>query len=197
MAELDFIAGPAGKLQVIFRAADTSLPAVLVCHPHPQYGGTMHNKVTYRIAKAFSDKGHPVLRFNFRGVELSEGEWADGIGEIDDAKACINWLAERHSNIWVAGFSFGAYAGIKAAVDDVRVEKLFAVAPAVSLYDFSFLDKETRPLTVVHGTDDEIVPYEQVLSWSEAHAIARLHTIDGAGHFFPKHMDEMLAALFL
>ena len=197
MSQHDFIAGPAGKLQIIYRESDKDLPAVLVCHPHPQYGGTMHNKVTYRIAKAFSDKGHSVLRFNFRSVDLSEGEWADGVGEAEDAKACINWLAERHTNIWLAGFSFGAYAGLKAVVDDERVEKLFAVAPAVSLYDFSFLDSEKRLLTVVHGTEDEIVPYSQVHAWAESNSASKLHTIEGAGHFFPKHMDEMLEALFL
>lgn len=196
MPQHDFITGPAGKLQVIYRESDKSLPAVLVCHPHPQYGGTMHNKVTYRIAKAFSDKGHPVLRFNFRGVDLSEGKWANGVGEVEDAKACIDWLSERHSDIWLAGFSFGAYAGLKASSDNERVERLFAVAPAVSLYDFSFLNNETRTLTVVHGTEDEIVPYEQVRNWVMGHPVASLSSIEGAGHFFPKHMDEMLKALF-
>jgi len=195
MPQHDFIKGPAGNLQGIYRESTLDIAAVLVCHPHPQYGGTMHNKVTYRIAKAFSDKGHAVMRFNFRGVDLSEGEWADGVGEAEDVKACIDWLAQRHSTIWLAGFSFGAYAGLRGVVDDERVERLFAVAPAVSLYDFSFLDNERRSLTVVHGTEDEIVPYEQVQAWVHTHPVARLYGIEGAGHFFPKHMDEMLAAL--
>lgn len=195
MPQHNFIPGSAGRLQIIYRESNQDLPAVLVCHPHPQYGGTMHNKVTYRIAKAFSDKGHPVLRFNFRGVDLSEGEWAEGIGETDDAKACIDWLAQRHSAIWLAGFSFGAYAGLNAVVNDTRVERLFAVAPAVSLYDFSFLDNEQRPLTVVHGSDDEIVPYAKVKEWTDNHPIAKLNVIEGAGHFFPKYMEEMLSAL--
>ncbi len=197
MPQHDFINGSVGRLQIIYRGADQDLPAVLVCHPHPQHGGTMHNKVTYRIAKAFSDKGHAVLRFNFRGVDLSEGEWADGAGEVEDARACIDWLAEKHSKIWLAGFSFGAYVGLKAVADDDRVERLFAVAPAVSLYDFSFLDHERRPLTIVHGTDDEIVPYDQVNRGAIAHPAAVLHSIDGAGHFFPRHTNEMLAALLL
>lgn len=197
MPQHDFINGTAGLIQILYRESDKALPAVLVCHPHPQYGGTMHNKVTYRIAKAFSDKGHAVLRFNFRGVDLSEGQWANGVGEVGDAKACIDWLAERHPNIWLAGFSFGAYAGLKAVADDERVEKLFAVAPAVSLYDFSFLDNEQRPLAVVHGTDDEIVPYEQVKTWAQTNSAVKLTFIEGAGHFFPKHMDEMLSALLL
>ncbi|PCH59696.1 MAG: alpha/beta hydrolase [Gammaproteobacteria bacterium] len=195
MPQHDFINGTAGLIQILYRESDKALPAVLVCHPHPQYGGTMHNKVTYRIAKAFSDKGHAVLRFNFRGVDLSEGEWANGVGEAEDARACIDWLAKKHSQIWLAGFSFGAYAGLKAALGDTRIVRLFAVAPAVSLYDFSFLDNERRPLTVVHGTDDEIVPYDQVKTWVNTPPVARLHTIDGAGHFFPGHMNEMLGAL--
>ncbi len=195
MSQHDFINGPAGRLQNIYRPSSFDKPAVLVCHPHPQYGGTMHNKATYRIAKAFADKGHAVLRFNFRGVDLSEGEWADGEGEVDDTKACINWLAEKHSRIWLAGFSFGAYAGLKAAADDKRVERLFAVAPAVSLYDFSFWDHEQRPLTVAHGTDDQIVTYNQVEAWVKTLPYAVLYPIESAGHFFAKHMDEMLAAL--
>ncbi len=195
MPQHDFINGPTGRLQNIYRPSSFGKPAVLVCHPHPQHGGTMHNKVTYRIAKVFADKGHAVLRFNFRGVDLSEGEWADGVGEVDDARACIDWLAEKHSKIWLAGFSFGAYVGLKAVAEDERVERLFAIAPAVSLYDFSFLDHERRPLTIVHGTDDEIVPYDQVSRWAISHPAAVLHAIDGAGHFFVKHMDEMLAAL--
>ncbi len=197
MPKHDFISGPVGRLQIIYRQSNQNLPAVLICHPHPQYGGTMHNKVTYRIAKAFSDKGYSVLRFNFRGVDLSEGEWADGVGEIEDAKVCIDWLAAKHSKIWLAGFSFGAYAGLKAIAEDERVERLFVVAPAVSLYDFSFLDNERRPLTVVHGTDDEIVPYDQVSRWALTHPTAVLHSIDEAGHFFPRHTNEMLAALLL
>lgn len=195
MPQYDFISGPAGRLQTLYRESDSGHPAVLVCHPHPQYGGTMHNKVTYRIAKAFSDKGHPVLRFNFRGVELSEGEWDDGVGESEDARACLDWLAQRHATIWLAGFSFGAYAGLKAATQDERVERLFAVAPALSLYDFFFFDSERRPLTVVHGSEDEIVPYAQVQRWAMARTNVRLYAIEGAGHFFPKHMSEMLAAL--
>ncbi|MBL4850657.1 MAG: alpha/beta fold hydrolase [Gammaproteobacteria bacterium] len=197
MPQHDFIPGLVGRLQIIYRQSNHDLPAVLICHPHPQHGGTMHNKVTYCIAKAFSDKGHAVLRFNFRGVDLSEGEWADGVGEVEDAKACIDWLAEKHSKIWLAGFSFGAYAGLKAVAEDERVERLFAVAPAVSLYDFSFLDNERRPLTVVHGTDDEIVPYDQVSRWALTHPTAVLHSIDEAGHFFLRHTNEMLAALLL
>ncbi len=192
-----FIDGPAGRLEAIHQPGEDARPAVVICHPHPLYGGTMRNKVVYWMARAFEDRGCHVLRFNFRGVEKSEGAWADGAGEAEDAAAALDWLHARHpgSALWLAGFSFGCYAGLRAAHADARVLRLFAVAPAVHLYDFSFMDADARPLSIVQGDGDEIVPPDAVRAWAARHPQARLHMIAGAGHFFPGHLEAMQEAL--
>ena len=112
-----FIPGPAGRLQGLYKEGSDEHPAVVICHPHPQFGGTMRNKVVYWMARAFEDQGCSVLRFNFRGVDQSEGVWDEGRGEAEDARAALNWLQEMHpdSPLWLAGFSFGTYAGLQAA----------------------------------------------------------------------------------
>jgi len=192
-----FISGPTGKLQCLYQEGDKTAPAVVLCHPHPQYGGTMRNKVVYWMARAFDSLGCSVLRFNFRGVEQSEGIWDEGRGEADDAAAALGWLHDQTPNapLWLAGFSFGCYAGFQAARRDARVERMFAVAPAVNHWDFSFMQGETRPITVVSGTADEIVPYMAVAATVKMLPNAHLHTIKGAGHFFPEHKQEMMNAL--
>jgi hypothetical protein len=189
--------GPAGALQALYQAGDADYPAIVVCHPHPLYGGTMRNKVVYWIARAFEDIGCSVLRFNFRGVERSEGAWDDGRGEADDAAAALQWLHERHptSPLWLAGFSFGCYAGLQAARRDASVSRMFAVAPAINLWSFAFMHGEQRPLTVVAGTADEIVPFAQIKAAVAGQPGIHFHAIDGAGHFFPDHMQQMTAAL--
>ncbi len=191
------IPGPAGVLQSLYQPGEAKRPAVVICHPHPQYGGTMRNKVVYWMGRTFEDAGCSVLRFNFRGVEQSEGEWDEGRGEADDARAALNWLHAHHpqSPLWLAGFSFGCYAGLQAARHDARVSRMFAVAPAVNLWSFAFMQGETRPVTVISGTADEIVPFAQVCASVQGVANIRFHAIEGAGHFFPNHMDQMRAAL--
>jgi len=192
-----FIDGPAGRLQSLYQPGETGKPAVVLCHPHPQYGGTMRNKVVYWMGRAFEDAGCSVLRFNFRGVEKSEGVWDEGVGEADDARAALDWLHAQHpaSALWLAGFSFGCYAGLQAARDDARVSRMFAVAPAVNLWSFAFMQGETRPITVVSGMADEIVPFERVRASVRGKSNISFHAIEGAGHFFPGHMEQMTAAL--
>jgi len=191
--------GSAGSLQALYQPGQDGKPAVVVCHPHPLYGGTMRNKVVYWMARAFEDCGCHVLRFNFRGVEESEGSWDNGCGESEDVRTATDWLAAKNpaSPLWVAGFSFGGYAGLLSAREDARVERMFAVAPAVNHWSFDFMQGDVRPLTVVQGTADEIVPYEAVTAWTSTLPQVELHAIDGAGHFFPGpgHMEAMTAAL--
>jgi alpha/beta superfamily hydrolase len=197
MSERRFIEGPAGRLQAIYQPGDAERPAVVICHPHPLYGGTMNNKVVYWMAQMFRQHGCAVLRFNFRGVDDSAGSWDDGVGEADDARAALDWLHQQQPGVplWLAGFSFGCYAGLRAARDDPRVTRLLAVAPAVNHYDFAFMDQDTRPLTVIIGTDDEIVPFADVERWARALPMASFHAIAAAGHFFPDHKQALLAAL--
>ncbi len=192
-----FIPGSAGKLQAIFQPGVDARPAVVICHPHPLYGGTMRNKVVYWMARAFEEQGCAVLRFNFRGVEQSEGAWDDGVGESDDARCALDWLNRRlpAAPLWMAGFSFGCYAGLRAAFGDDRVARLFAVSPAVEHYDFSFMTANGRPLTVVQGSADEVVPASAVMRWAEQVPRARLKLIEGAGHFYPNHQHALQQAL--
>lgn len=192
-----FIQGPVGVLQSLYHPGKPDRPAVVICHPHPVFGGTMRNKVVYWMARAFEDAGCSVLRFNFRGVEQSEGEWDEGRGEADDARAALDWMDETHpeSRLWLAGFSFGCYAGLQAARTDDRVAHMFAVAPAVNLWPFSFMIGENRPITVISGMADEIVPFEKVERSVKGKRNIQFHPIEGAGHFFPKHMDQMTELL--
>lgn len=192
-----FIDGPAGRLQALYRKGSADKPAVLVCHPHPQFGGTMRNKVVYWMARAFEELDCTVLRFNFRGVEQSDGEWDAGEGEADDARAALDWLEQEHpeSSLWVAGFSFGSYAGLKAARHDKRVERMFAVAPAVNHWDFSFMQGEARAMNVVIGIADEVVPFLEVAHWVSGLESVSFHAISGAGHFFPHHMQQMVSMM--
>jgi len=192
-----FVDGPTGRLQALYQPGDAAKPAVVVCHPHPQYGGTMRNKVVYWMGRAFEDAGCSVLRFNFRGVEGSDGQWDEGVGEADDARAALDWLHGLHpqSPLWLAGFSFGCYAGLQAARADARVSRMFAVAPAVNLWSFAFMRGENRPVTVIAGTADEIVPFAQVRASVRGKSNISFHAIEGAGHFFPDHMTQMTAAL--
>ncbi len=192
-----FIKGSAGRLQAIHQPGSDARPAVVICHPHPLYGGTMRNKVVYWMARAFEEQGCHVLRFNFRGVEQSDGAWGDGAGEAQDAAAALDWMAEHHpdSGLWLAGFSFGCYAGLRAARDDARVRRLFAVSPAVEHYDFAFMNGDPRPLTVIQGDTDEIVPSASVEAWANCLSQAKLHRIVGASHFYPQHQAELQQAL--
>ncbi|MFQ5581893.1 MAG: alpha/beta hydrolase [Mariprofundaceae bacterium] len=192
-----FIDGPTGRLQALYQPGEAGKPAIVVCHPHPQHGGTMRNKVVYWIGRAFEDMGCSVLRFNFRGVEQSDGAWDEGRGEAYDALASLDWLHGRHADspLWLAGFSFGCYAGLQAAREDKRVAQMFAVAPAVNHWDFSFMYGETRALVVVQGTDDEIVPFMDVAAWAKGQPNCCFHAIEGAGHFFLQHMEQMKTSL--
>ena len=121
--------GPAGRLEALLNAGSaTATHAALVCHPHPLYGGTLHNKVVFHAMKALNSFGFPVLRFNFRGTGLSEGEHASGIGEVDDVRTALDWLEREFTlPIIFAGFSFGAAVGLRAAYDDDRVRALIAL----------------------------------------------------------------------
>ncbi|MDQ6960946.1 MAG: alpha/beta fold hydrolase [Mariprofundaceae bacterium] len=192
-----FIDGPTGKLQAIYHKGEQGKPAVVVCHPHPLHGGTMRNKVVYWMARTFEDQGMHVLRFNFRGVEESEGVWDEGNGESHDVQAALQWLAQQHPDapLWFSGFSFGCFAGLQAARRNPNVQRMIAVAPAVNIWKFDFMQGETRPLTVIQGTSDEIVPCADVLAWAKDYPHMDVHQINGAGHFFVNQMDEMCACL--
>ncbi len=181
--------GPAGNIEVL-----TSCPPVIadnfavavICHPHPLYGGSMANKVVHTLSTTFDDMNMPVLRFNFRGVGRSEGEFDQGNGEAEDLSAVIRWMRERHPSapLWVAGFSFGAYVAMRAQ-PTINAQRLLLVAPPVSLFDFEHLAPVTVPWMVIQGDRDEIVDSHAVVNWVKQQPRRPLFRLMAdADHFF-------------
>src|ERR1700679_3072991 len=202
-----FIDGPAGRLEALLNAGSaTATHAAIVCHPHPLFGGTLHNKVVFHAMKALNSFGFPVLRFNFRGTGLSEGEHASGIGEVEDARAAFDWLPREFPlPIVFAGFSFGAAVGLQAAYADDRVMALIALGlPAVPIptntavprtYDFVCLRTSPKPKLFISGARDQFGPRakleELIASVPEP---KKLVIIEGADHFFEGRLRELREA---
>ena len=192
--------GPGGTIEGLYQSdPDRTHPiAVLVCHPHPLHGGTLHNKVVHRAASTFVEMGAAVLRFNFRGVGESEGTHDHGRGELDDARAAWEWLGERHPDArrWVAGFSFGSWVAARLATFEHECERMVLIAPPTSTKDFSVLDRSPVPKHVVQGTADDLCPapaLEQAFAkWAEP---KRVVWVPGATHFFDKQLTDLAAAL--
>ena len=188
--------GPAGALEGLLqeRSAHDHAGTAVVCHPHPLHGGTLHNKVVHRVASVLHELGAAVLRFNFRGVGKSAGEFADGAGKLEDARAALRWMEARYPDAkpWAAGFSFGAWVAARLAASEPRIERLILVAPPVASHDFSVLTSATVPKLVIQGTRDDQCPLpalEDVFpGWAAPKALVR---VGGASHFF----DRQLAAL--
>ena len=187
--------GPVGQLEAILELpADGEMRALaVVCHPHPQHGGTMHNKVAHTLARSFLRLGFAALRFNFRGTEGSQGQYDDGVGELDDAVAAINWMRQRYPDrpVWLGGFSFGAAIAIRAATI-VEVDGLVSVAPAV--YRFAGnLDKQPDcPWLVIQGDMDELVAADETIEWVNGlEPGPDLLVMAGAEHFFHGRLTEL------
>jgi len=191
--------GPAGKLEALLNVgAETPTHAALVCHPHPLYGGTLHNKVVFHTMKALNSFDFPVLRFNFRGTGLSQGVHDDGRGEVEDVRAALDWLeAEYRVPIIFAGFSFGAAVGLRAGCPDERVSVLIALGIPVSpiddrAYDYEFLSLCGKPKLFVSGDRDQFAPRRQLEKMLVSVAEPKkLVTIGAADHFFEGRLREM------
>jgi alpha/beta superfamily hydrolase len=194
-----FIDGPAGRLEALLNSgSDNASHAALICHPHPSYGGTMHNKVVFHAMKALNSFGFPALRFNFRGTGLSQGEHDHGVGEVDDVRAALDWLDhEFHLPLIFAGFSFGAAIGLRAACPDDRVKAVVGLGVPVRpvddrSYGLEFLRSCEKPKLFVSGSRDQFGPGaqldEMVKSASEP---KRLVIIESADHFFEGRLREM------
>ncbi len=203
-----FLDGPAGRLEALLNAgAESATHAAVVCHPHPLFGGTLHNKVVFHTMKALNSFGFPVLRFNFRGTGLSQGEHDHGVGEVDDVRAALNWLeAEYHLPLLFAGFSFGAAVGLRAAYSDPRVQALIAVGTPVSpvassdeeprAYSFDFLADCTKPKLFVSGARDQFGPRARLEALAALVPEPKeLVIIEGADHFFEGRLRELREAI--
>jgi uncharacterized protein len=192
-----FLEGPAGRLEAILwtpSAAAHPPLAALVCHPHPLFGGTMHNKVIYQTAKSLDALGIPVLRFNFRGAGLSAGAHDRGVGEQGDVRAALDFLASRFPGVPVllAGFSFGAWVGLSVGCAQARVSHLIGLGIPLNSTDFSFLRQCDKPKLFVHGSNDEYGAIEKVKALIPAlPGDNRLVVVEGVDHFFAGKLDQL------
>jgi alpha/beta superfamily hydrolase len=201
------LTGPAGRMETVLWSASKQgavarLPlAAVVCHPHPLFGGTMHNKVVYQAAKTIHRLGLPVVRFNFRGVGLSEGTHDKGVGEKDDVLAVIDFLAAEYPGVplLVAGFSFGSWVGLHAGCGDPRVTELIGLGLPVGGLDsrnFSYLNRCDKPKLLVSGEFDLFGPLNKLRAMVEqfpphVQENTKLAIIAGGDHFFTGHLPQL------
>ena len=204
MPELIF-PGPEGRLEGRYhpQPGKPDAPIAIVLHPHPQFGGTMNNRVVYNLHYAFHNMGFTVLRFNFRGVGRSQGEFDQGVGELSDAASALDYLQAMNPNskhCWVAGFSFGAWIGMQLLMRRPEITGFISVAPPANMYDFSFLAPCPSSGLIVQGTADRVAPPKDthmlVGKLREQKGITVTHEeIEGADHFFrddEAHMKPMI-----
>ena len=194
--------GPAGKLEALLNVGKTGAShAALICHPHPLFGGTMHNKVVYNAMKSLTSFGFPALRFNFRGAGLSEGKHDQGKGEVDDVRAALDFLdSEYRLPMIFAGFSFGAATGMRAACPDARVVALISLGTPVVAdgceHAYRFLSGCAKPKLFISGSQDQYSPAKELQQVVEnAAAPKHLVFVEGAEHFFIGKLNLMQDAI--
>lgn len=195
-----FIAGPAGRLEALLwtvPVADPTLVAV-VCHPHPLFGGTMHNKVVYQAAKALHLRDIPVLRFNFRGAGQSEGVHDRGVGERDDVRAALDYISAEFPQrpILLAGFSFGSLVGLRVGCGDACVSDLIGLGIPVDHSDLTYLRDCAKPKLIIQGGKDQFGSPENVEAlFDTLPAPKKLIFVEGADHFFTGHLEKVRSAI--
>lgn len=197
-----FLEGDAGRLEAVLNLGRPEARyACVVCHPHPLFGGTLHNKVVFHAMKALNAFGFPVLRFNFRGVGMSAGEHDHGRGEVADVQVALDTLSERYSlPILFAGFSFGAAVGLRAAAPHPRVKALIALGAPVNAegreYTYEMLAESRKPKLLLSGGRDQFAPLGELERlFADVAEPKRLVVIPEADHFFAGHLEEMREAL--
>jgi len=192
--------GPEGRLEGRYQHSRVpNAPIAVMLHPHPQYGGTMNNKVVYALYHGFARHGFSVLRFNFRGVGRSQGGYDRGEGELSDAAAALDWMQsfnQSTSACWIAGFSFGAWIGMQLLMRRPEINGFVSVAPPANAFDFTFLAPCPSSGLIVHGDQDEIVPSASVAKLvdklrSQRNLEIVYETIPGANHFFHDRLAEL------
>lgn len=196
------IPGPEGRIEGRYhQAEDASSPVAVILHPHPLYGGTMNNKIVYQLYQSFARAGFSVLRFNFRGVGRSLGKFDDGIGELTDAAAALDWIQQQNSSAshcWIAGFSFGAWIALQLLMRRPEIEGYIAVSPPANMYDFGFLSPCPAHGLVVQGDQDEIVQepaVSQLVNRLSSQKGLRVdyQIIPKADHYFRNAMDHLIS----
>jgi uncharacterized protein len=194
------ISGPVGALEVavdVPEAAEARRGVVVVCHPNPPDGGTLHNKVVTMAARAFNELGLISVRFNFRGVGHSEGEFDQGRGEVFDLLAVANWAKAQlpHHDLWLAGFSFGSWVALQGA-RQLYIEQMVSIAPPVGLRDFAGVLPPRCPWLLIQGEDDEIVSSAAVFEWAEKQSPKpNIVRMPETGHFFHRRLLDLRGAI--
>jgi uncharacterized protein len=193
--------GPAGKLEALLEEPEDRAPdeACVLCHPHPLFGGTMHNKVVYRMARALRRRGSVVLRFNFRGVGSSQGEHGEGVGEIEDARAALDWLRARYPSIpyALAGFSFGARAILNFGCNLKDASRLIAVGFPMQSAESAFLKTCTVPKFLITSTHDQFAPRDRMERLYAGIAEPKqVIWIESKDHFFDGALDRLEETIF-
>jgi len=189
------IPGPAGQIEALLSHPVAGEPAAIavICHPHPLYGGSLTNKVVHILGSAFLKMALPVLRFNFRGVGASEGEFDGGEGEQADLEAAVAWLRQRYPGrpLWLAGFSFGAFVAYNAH-RQLDAARLLLVAPPLRLFEFGDLRSVEIPWMVVQGSNDEVVSADAVQHWVQNQPRPPVfEMVEGASHFFHGRLNDL------
>ena len=203
MPEVIF-AGPAGRLEGRYQPSkEKSAPIAIILHPHPQFGGTMNNKIVYDLYYMFQKRNLTTLRFNFRGIGRSQGEFDHGTGELSDAAAALDWIQSLHPDsktCWVAGYSFGAWIGMQLLMRRPEIRGFISVAPPANMYDFSFLAPCPASGIIVQGTADEVVTASAVQKLVDKLRTQKGITIHhdeirGANHFFEHELDQLMKSV--
>lgn len=193
--------GPAGNLEVASEPADAEVPArngvAVICHPHPLQGGTMHNKVVTITERALRELGIDTVRFNFRGIGLSQGEFNDGNGEGEDLARVVQWARSVRpgASLWLAGFSFGSYVALRNA-RRLDADALITIAPPVGRWQFEAIELPDCPWLVVQGEEDEIVDAQAVFDWvAQLPVSPHLVRMPETSHFFHRRLMDLRGAL--
>ena len=193
--------GPEGRIEGRYHhATDPNSPVALLLHPHPEYGGTMNNRVVYAMYQSFVKRGFSTLRFNFRGVGRSQGKFDNGQGELSDAATALDWMQGHNPNAstcWIAGFSFGAWVAMQLMMRRPEISGFISAAPPASIYDFSFLAPCPASGLLVHGKADDVVPVGSVEKLVEKLSAQKnieidYRTIDKCDHYFSEHLDKLV-----
>ena len=192
--------GPDGRLEGRYHhSRRPNAPIALILHPHPQQGGTMNNRVVFEVYQTFARRGFSTLRFNFRGVGRSQGGYDEGLGELSDAAAGLDWLQAANPDAeqcWVSGFSFGAWICMQLLMRRPEINSFISLAPPANKYDFTFLAPCPSSGLLIHGSDDNMVPEDSVATLATKLSAQKRITIDykiidGANHFFHDRVDEL------
>ncbi len=200
MPEIIFT-GPAGRIEGRYQPSKTKNgPIAIILHPHPQFGGTMNNAITYQLFYMFAKRGFAVLRFNFRGVGRSQGEFDHGEGELSDAASALDWAQTVHPDAracWVAGFSFGSWIGMQLLMRRPEIEGFISIAPQANLYDFSFLAPCPSSGLIIHGDQDKVAPPKDVQTLvdklkTQKGIIVEQTIMPGANHFFEGQVEPLI-----